>query len=83
MLKKGHGNMTTTQDTHNTMTQLKHMTTHDTTHDAYAHTCNEGVFTFEGIDTIAAQQHDRCLLIQPPDSADDRPELSQRMIVMG
>ena len=38
--------MTTTQDTHNTMTQQQHMTTHDTTHDAYAHTCNEGVFTF-------------------------------------
>ena len=67
--------MTTTQDTHNTMTQQKHMTTQDTTHDAYAHTCNEGVFTFVGNDTVAAlEQHDRCLLIQCL--------LIQRMIVM-
>ena len=57
------------------MTQQKHMTTHDTTHDAYTHTCNEGVFTFVGIDTIAAlEQHDRRLLIQRL--------LPQRMIVM-
>ena len=47
------------------MTQQKHMATQDTTHDAYAHTCNEGVFTFVANDTIAAlKQHDRYLLIQ-------------------
>ena len=62
--------MTTTQDTHNTMTQQKHMTTHDTTHGAYAHTCNEGVFfSYHRCSHTTRQVPAESA---PADSADDR-----------
>ena len=62
--------MTTTQDTHNAMTQQKHMTTHDTTHGAYAHTHAMRVYSL--FDTIAALKSS----VLPADSADDRHGLT-------